>query len=514
MAQGDAPVGARAFGQYGTEIVGPYAGKKPLAFGTDNTFRVNEGQLVRVVDAGGNVVYSGIGTEGARNAVSVAQQIADEFGKNANFKIQTGEQTINPDGSGGPMRYIDVARANPQQSGLGFLADAVLPFAASFIPGVGPVLGAALGSTASSVAQGRGLQDALLRAGITAATAGALKGTGLGAPAPGSDAAVSQSVNRAINLAGANAATGAAQAVGQALSSAGGSALGSTAGSNLLDEIIVQATQKAAPSAIAPVISSAASNALLDQVVNTTPEQPMQQPVQQEYVPPPEEIIATATRQPASTAVSDIFPAVTGGISNTLLDQVINQPAQAEQQAVQQDQIPETIVTAPKSILPPALSTSELLSAAAAGGALGATALQGAETTQGMTPEETQDVTMTGAKGGGLLSQLTSGMGLTDYLTAASLLGSGISSLFGGGGGSTTAVPYVSPFGAGAGFGTGRDYRVSPGITDYERYGFGPEASFFAPEYSQLVSGAAGAPMQTTTGPQASTINPKYVPLI
>jgi hypothetical protein len=457
MAQGDAPVGARASGPYGTEIVGPYAGKKPLAFGTDNTFRVNEGQLVRVVDAGGNVVYSGIGTEGARNAVSVAQQIADEFGKNANFKIQTGEQTINPDGSGGPMRYIDVARANPQQSGLGFLADAVLPFAASFIPGVGPVLGAALGSTASSVAQGRGLQDALLRAGITAATAGALKGTGLGAPAPGSDAAVSQSVNRAINLAGANAATGAAQAVGQALSSAGGSALGSTAGSNLLDEIIVQATQQAAPSLVAPVVASG-SNALLNQVAYTPTEQ-------------------------------------------------------ASQQQVQQDQSPEIVVNAPQSILPAAFTTPEALAAATAGSALGAVSPQSAEVTQGMTPEEAQDVTMTGA-GGGLLSKLTAGMGLTDYLTAASLLGSGVSSLLGGGSGSTTAVPYVSPFGAGPAFGAGQDMRVNPNIADYERYGFGPEASFFAPEYSKLLAGVSGSPLQTTTGPQASTINPKYVPLI
>jgi hypothetical protein len=132
-----------------------------------------------------------------------------------------------------------------------------------------------------------------------------------------------------------------------------------------------------------------------------------------------------------------------------------------------------------------------------------------------MTQQEIEDVTMAGAGGSGLLSKLTANMGLTDYLTAASLLGSAVGSI-GGGGGGTTAMPYTSPFGAGAGLGlgTGRDMRVNPNITDYERYGFGPEATFFAPGYSQLVSGAAGAPAATTMGPQGAMVNPQYVPLI
>jgi len=36
-------------------------GKKPLSFGTGNTFNVGEGQEVRLVDAGGNVIFSGSG---------------------------------------------------------------------------------------------------------------------------------------------------------------------------------------------------------------------------------------------------------------------------------------------------------------------------------------------------------------------------------------------------------------------------------------------------------------------
>ena len=54
-----------------------------------------------------------------------------------------------------------------------------------------------------------------------------------------------------------------------------------------------------------------------------------------------------------------------------------------------------------------------------------------------------------------------------------------------------------------------QDMRVNPNILDYERYGFGPEAMFFRPEYSGLVSGATPA-----QAPQAMTINPAYMPLI
>jgi hypothetical protein len=81
--------------------------------------------------------------------------------------------------------------------------------------------------------------------------------------------------------------------------------------------------------------------------------------------------------------------------------------------------------------------------------------------------------------------------------------------LAGGGGGTGTGAPYVSPFGTGVGFARGQDMRVNPNILDYERYGFGPEAMFFRPEYSGLVSGATPA-----QAPQAMTINPAYVPLI
>jgi hypothetical protein len=112
---------------------------------------------------------------------------------------------------------------------------------------------------------------------------------------------------------------------------------------------------------------------------------------------------------------------------------------------------------------------------------------------------------------------LGTGLSLTELLTLGSLGVSGLSTLFGGAGGGagTTGVPYVSPFGATGGFGTGMDYRAQPSIADYERYGFGPEAAFFRPEYSGLVSRAAGFTPSTTQAASGSgTTKPVYQPLI
>jgi hypothetical protein len=494
MPAGEAPIGARAVpqGPFGMSVVGPYAGKDPLAFGTGNTFNVGEGQEVRLVDAGGNVIFSGSGVEGANRAVAVAQSISDELGKNANFKIQTGERTINPDGSVGGTRYIDVARAAPQQSGLGFLADAVLPFAASFIPVIGPIAGAALGSAASSAAQGRSLEDTLLRAAITAGATGLMPG---GTPAPGSDAAINRTVNAAVQ----NAINAGAQAGASALGSVSGSALGGVAGGatgGLIDDIIVTALQKTTPSVLGSVLGTTASSVLPS--LTSQPTQ-VQQTGDQEYTPPPENLIVTA-QQPN---VTGIFPAVTGGISNTLLDQIVNQPPTAPpatppaEPTVTPDEIVVTAqtgtpvvppfvppITVPPGILPPSTTPTT--------------------PTDKTPPSKKDDV-------------LGTGLSLTELLTLGGLGVSGLSTLFGGAGGGagTTGVPYVSPFGTTGGFGTGMDYRAQPSIADYERYGFGPEAAFFRPEYSRLVSGAAGfTPSTTQATSGGGTANPVYQPII
>lgn len=447
MPRMDMPEGANvaAPGEYSLIQAALSNRGNPTSGGFGNLMVVEKNQPVRIVDnKTGKVVFEGIGPEAARRAVELGQNISDTKGNKAAWSIQTVPVGTNT--------YATIANEKANRSDLARIADVALPTIGAIL--AGPI-GAAAGSAASSAAQGRDIKDLLLRAAISGGTAAIMPG---GAPAPGSDTAVSAAADAALQ----NAVSAGAQAGSQALSSAYGStlasALGSTAGS-------------AAGSAVAPAIG---------------------------------DIVVTAAR---NAAPSSLFPAVTSGISNTLLDQVINQPAQVEQPTPTSSAFPEELIVTAKDAAPVTFGNVAPALLPSVGAALGSSIASTA----------TPDLTQTPEKKG-LLDRLTSNMGITDYLTVASLLGSGVSRLLGGGGGAgTTAGPYVSPFGSGlggAGFGTGQDMRVNPNIADYERYGFGPEASFFAPGYSQLVSGAAGAPAATTAGPASAMVNPQYVPLI
>jgi hypothetical protein len=288
----------------GTSIVGPTANGKPLSFGDDNTFGVREGQEVRVVDAKGNVIFSGSGVEGANRAVAVAQSLSDDLGKKANFAVQAGE-FIAPTGE---TRFYDVARAAPKQSGLGFLADNVLPFAAAFIPGIGPIAGAALGSAVSSAAQGRGLKDALVRAAIAGGSAyagGQLFGPatpGAGAPMTGANAdlipnalkglnfgsltsaAIPAGIGGAagdilVNAAGRAASNLAGSAVGSALGQAAASQIGAPNKNNVVDgidqdtgEIVAEAQRRTGLSPSGAGIGAALANPVINGIDQVTGE--------------------------------------------------------------------------------------------------------------------------------------------------------------------------------------------------------------------------------------------------
>jgi len=481
-------------------------------------FAAQPGQSYRLVNnATGDVLGEASTPEGISALVEQSNALSKRLGKKADIAF---EQS-NPEVFGGG--YTQMFQDQPDEVVGGFLGnvmDVGIPLLSSLVvPGagfLGTILPAAAGSAASSAMQGRGLEETLLRAAISGAGAGVGEGV-FGQVVPAGNA-----VGQTASLAGDALANlpslldDIAATAAQNVASAGLGAAAQAVAPSIVGDILATAIKQAAPSAVGSAVGSAAASVLPSLI---TPQTQVQQPAQPEYTAPPENLIVTAQQPDVST----LFPAATGAISNTLLDQVINQPAQAAQtqQPSQQEYTPppeEIVLTAPQNILPPTFTAPEALAASAAANALGSTVAQSPEVTQGMTQQEIEDVTMTGAGGGGLLAKLTANMGLTDYLTAASLLGSGVRSLFGGGGSAgTTAGPYVSPFGAGVGFGAGQDMRVNPNIADYERYAFGPEATFFAPGYSQLVSGAAGAPMQTTMGPQSAMINPNtptYTPLI
>jgi len=214
-------------------------------------------------------------------------------------------------------------------------------------------------------------------------------------------------------------------------------------------------------------------------------------------------IVVTA---PVAASIPAVVPAAVTAAAATpsLLSSAANAPAQPPaSSAPPATAFPEELIVTAKDAAPITFGNVAPTLLPSVGAALGSS----------IASTSTPDLTQTPEKKS-FLDRIASGMGVTDYLTVASLLGSAVAG--GGGGGGATAMPYVSPFGAGTGlgFGTGRDMRVNPNIADYERYGFGPEASFFAPGYSQLVSGAAGAPAATTMGPQGAMVNPQYVPLI
>jgi len=467
----------------GTAIVGPTADGDPLAFGTGNTFNVREGQEVRLVDAGGNVIVSGSGVEGANQAVAAAQSLSDELGGAANFKIQTGERTINPDGSVGGTRYIDVARAAPSQSGLGFLAYAVLPFAATFIPGVGPVLGAALGSAASSAAQGRDLEDALKRAAIAGGTA-YLGGQVFGPASPGTtpptggvNADLVPNALKGLNFGGVPSASIPAGVGG---------------------DIVALAAKKAASNIVGSTLGNVVGSAA-PSVISAPPSAPAEQPTPEEIEAQRNPIVVKARTEPLQLTQD------TAGLGSALaglpaLGGLAPDPYLAN---YDEPYASDIVVT---GNVPTVTQDVGLGSALAGLPAILAPMTPDPALTQ--PPSENKfdfnDVFGTGLSVPQLLSIGSVGADLLKNLLAGS-----------GGAGPTT--PYVSPFGTGVGIGAGRDMRANPNIIDYERYGFGPEAMFFQPGYGLLSTGAAPQAAPIMAAPQAQpamVTNPRYEPLI
>lgn len=440
----------------------------PTSQGFNNLMLVEQDQPVRIVDKSGKVLFEGIGPEAARQAVVVGQDLTDTLGKKAGWDIQTVPV--------GTSNFKTIANEKVDTNVLGTIADIGLPILASaLIPGgglLGTILPAAAGSAASSVAQGRSLEDTLLRAAIAGGGAGLGEGV-FGATLPVGDV-VAPTASLAADvlpnlpsLLDDIAATAAQNVASAGLGSIAPAVLPSVAG-----DIVATAIKSAAPSIAGSAIGSTAGSALSSALIPETI-------VQAQAAPP-----APPAPKPLPVVPPVTFP------ENILVN--------AQTQPTTQPDTP--------SVAPPVSFPSEIL----------VTAPTAAPVTPSPVPDVgpldiagapissiLQDVAM-GPENKSLLDRITSNMGVTDYLTAASLLGSAVAG-GGGGGGTGPTTPYISPFGAGTGFGTGMDYRAQPAIADYERYGFGPEASFFRPEYNQLISSAAPAPAATT---------PIYQPLI
>jgi len=168
-----------------------------------NTFAVRVDQPVRLVDHRTNqIVFEGTGFDAARKATELGQGLTNQFGRKANYSIQTADPTGN---------YSTVAYEKKNKSTLGKIAGAVgtaLPLATMFIPGLN-VLG--------TIAAGAGLGGA----GAALRGDNILKGVAMG----GLSAAGGQVLGPALE-AGGKFGT----ALAPKLATAVGTGLGSTAG--------------------------------------------------------------------------------------------------------------------------------------------------------------------------------------------------------------------------------------------------------------------------------------------
>jgi hypothetical protein len=485
-------------------------------------FAAIPGQSYRLVNnATGEVLGEASTTEGISALVEQSNALSKRLGKKADLSFEQSQ----PDVLGGGYSPIFQDQPNELVGGfLGNVMDVALPTLASLVvPGAGlfgTILPAAGASAVSSLMQERGLQETLLRAALTGA------GSGLGEKflAPAIDSAL-RPATQAASQAGTQAVTQAGtQAVTQSAAGQAGDIL-----VNALPSLLSRGLSTGITSLATNLLPSAFDSAQLD---NIAPEQTTT--VDQTYTPPPENLIVTAT-QPN---VTGIFPAVTGGISNTLLDQVVNQPPAAPpaEPTVTSDEIVVTAqnqpnlnlggllniapsqinppVTTPPAAPPaePTVTDDEIVVTARPTTPVVPPFVPPIVVPPGILPPATTPTTPTTPAEpkppADKKDVLGTGLTLPELLAIGGVGVDLLGSLLGGGGGTGTATPYVSPFGTGAGLGTGRDMRVNPNIADYERYGFGPEAMFFRPEYSQILAAPAAQAQP------AAITNPVYTPLI
>ena len=396
---------------------------------------LNPNAQYRLVNERGKnaIAADGVGEEGLRNAYQIAQRLSAEQGKKADWKLEVFDPAVG--------RWVVQADDDPKGNLLGTIADIALPVAASFIPGVGPVLGAALGSAASSVAQGRSLTDTLLRAGLSAGGAfaggqvlggvGGAGASGVGGSLGGALAAAGPAAQAALN------ATLPGIVVSGALGSAAGSALGSAAGGALGSAVAGGAGQPTA--------------------------RPPQQPTQQ----PEGNIVVTGTPQPPGfNVVTGALPGLGAGLPSV---------------------IPETIGTPIEVTANP--NAPENIDGLTAGAIAAGVLPTGGILPSGQAP--------TGGE-----ATLESGNSLIDDIIRYYSLGSGALDALGGAlgpGGGGQLTPYTPRLGAMPSFARGA---FTPFAGDYETYGFGPEFNFFGGTAAPTAPSAGILPPAVQPGPR------------
>jgi hypothetical protein len=504
-------------------------------------------QTFRLLDKNtGEVVYEGVGYEGAQEAINRASALTAEQGAKAQWQIQT----PNSQQESG---YSVVANEKRSQSTVGDIASFALPIAMA-IATAGASLPAQMAAAGLAGAAGAGLAGKNpLKAGlISAGTAGLMGGSG-----------ANEAIGKAVG------------SVGGALAAKTTEEVAKTAAEKAAEQIIVTGLSKAAQGA-----GSAIGNTLLSQGVKsglssvtgykTPAEQYAQQPTQQPtpYAPinygDVEPIVVTGG---GSTTGLGGLAGLGGGITASLpalgglpMDVSLSQATPTEQpktaEEIEAEKNPITVTGAGLESLTPdellaALGGVGGLAAATAGGGAGGTAaandivVTGSES---LTPDE-----LLASLGGAPTSLLPDNFfdpastdvnkkltakDIADYLRLASLGVSTASGLLGGdkGGGSGGTIPVgmgglsslfnkqlpPSTLLGGAGGGAlpastlaAQGFR-SP--QNYYRYGYGPEQSFFdyatqgAPNTSRAYTGYEGSTAEDAFAPQPVRLPPVTLP--
>ena len=328
-----------------------------------------EGATYRIRNEKGTdqIVYSGVGEEGLRNVYAIAQDLSAEKGKKANWGVEmqlpgeTSWRRVADDdpakGIGGALDVIgDLALGAAAAIATGGLSlpvaalgaglagaakaaglnvtDIALPIIAT--AALGPVgfletagaVGA--GSLASSAVQGRDLEDALLRAGISAVTAGVLDKTGIGGD-------IGEALGNVTKELGIEAGPQLIQGIGGGISKE----LANAATNAALGDIVVTGAVSSLPgSAAAGAIGGTISSQLASQYPEIFGPSPSTPPPQETAFPTEvsgigNEIVVTGAGQQAiADAASAATGATTGqlaGIGGTQVDQAAEQPATKEQ---------------------------------------------------------------------------------------------------------------------------------------------------------------------------------------
>ena len=468
-----------------------------------NVFAVRVDQPVRLVDHRTNqVVFEGTGFDAARKATELGQGLTDQFGRKANYSIQTADPTGN---------YSTVAYEKKNKSTLGQIGDVVgtvAPLALGFVPGFGQLsLALKMAAAAGTGGLGAALKgdDILKGALLGGATAGIVSGTGLDKAIGGALGSLGKGATQGAVTAGSKAAadaTGDIIATGlskvlQGTGSAAANALVSNAGKAGLNEITGYKT---------PAEKFAQQPSQIADPLAVVPEVPYDGI----------KVIGPKLASGSGSPFAASFPVPVGAMLAGTLNTAQPTPAEKTAEDIEAEKNP-MVVTAPKNLLPADFVTS----AAAAAAANAANGAADAPDRAEMTDEELDAYMNDVSKGGGLGS-LLSDMTLAQKVNLLGLGVGAVGSLVDGKGGSGQAGTYTRGGGslnpifsaklpAAGGLGAvGVNRTVRPmGDVDWLTYGTRPELNFFdyaarpnpAPVTTPVPGNPAGPIMATEETP-------------